>query len=50
VRTRLLDDGFDVSTVRDGNKRGTLVATVRAGTEGVPTLLIEALPDDDGRG
>jgi catechol 2,3-dioxygenase-like lactoylglutathione lyase family enzyme len=50
VRARLLENGFDVSALRDGNKRGTLVATVRAGTEGVPTLLIEALPADDGRG
>jgi len=46
VRTRLLDAAFDVSPIRDGNKRGTLVATVRNGTEGVPTLLIQALPAD----
>jgi catechol 2,3-dioxygenase-like lactoylglutathione lyase family enzyme len=50
VRTRLLAAGFDVSAARDGNKRGTLVATVRSGTAGVPTLLIQALPADDGRG
>ncbi|HZR81301.1 MAG TPA: VOC family protein [Candidatus Binatia bacterium] len=40
-RARLLAAGLDVSGVRDGNKRGTRVATVRSRTEGVPTLLIE---------
>lgn len=49
VRARLLGQGLDVSPVRDGNKRGTAVATVRSGTEGVPTLLIEAIPGDGGR-
>lgn len=42
VRERLLAAGLDVSEVRTGNKQGTLVATVRDQTEGVPTLLIEA--------
>jgi len=49
VRARLLAAGFDVSPVRDGNKRGTLVATVRNDTEGVPTLLIEAVAADGPR-
>lgn len=40
-RARLVQGGLDVSPVRDGHKRGTRVATVRSGTEGVPTLLIE---------
>jgi len=40
-RTRLQGAGIDVSEIRSGNKRGTVVATVRSGTEGVPTLLIE---------
>jgi len=39
-RERLLASGFDVSTVRAGNKPGTVVATVRSGTAGVPTLLL----------
>jgi catechol 2,3-dioxygenase-like lactoylglutathione lyase family enzyme len=42
-RARLLAAGLDVSEVRTGNKPGTRVATVRSGTEGVPTLLIEAV-------
>jgi catechol 2,3-dioxygenase-like lactoylglutathione lyase family enzyme len=41
-RARLLTAGLDVSEIRPGNKRGTRVATVRSGTAGVPTLLIEA--------
>lgn len=48
-RARLVEAGLDVSPLRDGNKRGTRVATVRSGTEGVPTLLIEALPGDAER-
>jgi catechol 2,3-dioxygenase-like lactoylglutathione lyase family enzyme len=45
VRDRLLAGGLDVSEMRTGNKQGTRVATVRSGTEGVPTLLIEAVTD-----
>lgn len=48
VRARLLAAGLDVSELRTGNKQGTRVATVRSGTEGVPTLLIEALPPGTG--
>lgn len=40
-RERLLAAGFDVTPIRPGNKTGTLVATVRSGTAGVPTLLLE---------
>ncbi|HTO70057.1 MAG TPA: VOC family protein [Myxococcota bacterium] len=40
ARTRLADAGFQVSEVRPGNKPGTRVCTVEAGTCGVPTLLI----------
>lgn len=43
VRERLLAGGLDVSELRTGNKQGTRVATVRSGTEAVPTLLIEAV-------
>jgi catechol 2,3-dioxygenase-like lactoylglutathione lyase family enzyme len=42
-RERLAAAGLDVSPVRDGNKPGSRVATVRSGTTGVPTLLIEHL-------
>ena len=48
-RARLVEAGLDVSPLRDGNKRGTRVATVRSGTEGVPTLLIEHLDRKDIR-
>jgi catechol 2,3-dioxygenase-like lactoylglutathione lyase family enzyme len=41
ARARLLEADFDVSDVRDGRKPGTRVLTVRSGTCGVPTLLIE---------
>jgi len=40
-RARLLHAGLDVSEVRPGQKRGSIVASVRSGTAGVPTLLIE---------
>ncbi len=39
---RLLRAGIDVSDIRPGHKPGTQVATVRSGTERVPTLLIGA--------
>ena len=41
IRSRLSADGFDVSEIRDGNKAGTRVCTVRDPVHGVPTLLIE---------
>jgi catechol 2,3-dioxygenase-like lactoylglutathione lyase family enzyme len=40
-RERLLAAGFDVSPVRTGMRPGTSVATVRSGTAGVPTLLLQ---------
>jgi catechol 2,3-dioxygenase-like lactoylglutathione lyase family enzyme len=40
-RERLLAAGFDVSPARTGHKAGTSVATVRSGTGGVPTLLLQ---------
>jgi catechol 2,3-dioxygenase-like lactoylglutathione lyase family enzyme len=49
VRERLLAAGLNVSEVRNGNKPGTLVATVRDQTEGVPTLLIQAAPPAPSR-
>ncbi len=40
-RDRLLAGGTDVSEVRRGMRPGTTVATVRSGTAGVPTLLLQ---------
>lgn len=37
---RLASAGFTVDAVRDGNKRGTRVFTIRDGTSGVPTLVL----------
>jgi catechol 2,3-dioxygenase-like lactoylglutathione lyase family enzyme len=41
TRARLLSGGVDVSDVRTGRKPGTRVLTVRNGTCGIPTLLVE---------
>ena len=41
ARERMKGVGFDVSEVRDGRKAGTRVFSVRDGTCGVPTLVIE---------
>jgi catechol 2,3-dioxygenase-like lactoylglutathione lyase family enzyme len=41
TRARLASSGVDVSEVRAGRKPGTRVATVRTGTCGIPTLLVE---------
>ncbi|MDB5657209.1 MAG: glyoxalase [Tardiphaga sp.] len=41
TRTRLLGAGIDVSAVRAGRKPGTRVMSLRSGTCGVPTLLVE---------
>jgi catechol 2,3-dioxygenase-like lactoylglutathione lyase family enzyme len=41
TRERLLGAGIDVSEVRAGRKPGTRVLSVRNGTCGVPTLLVE---------
>jgi len=40
-RERLLGAGLDVSAIRPGMRPGTSVATVRSGTAGVPTLLLQ---------
>lgn len=40
-RSRLLAAGVDVSEIRAGMRPGTSVCTVRSGTVGVPTLLLE---------
>jgi catechol 2,3-dioxygenase-like lactoylglutathione lyase family enzyme len=44
ARARLAEAGFDVSEVRTGRKPGTRVVSVKDGTCGVPTLLIEPAP------
>ena len=41
TRARLVSAGLDVSEVRTGRKPGTRVLTVRNGTCGIPTLLVE---------
>jgi catechol 2,3-dioxygenase-like lactoylglutathione lyase family enzyme len=41
TRARLTSAGVDASEVRDGRKPGTRVLTVRSGTCGIPTLLVE---------
>jgi catechol 2,3-dioxygenase-like lactoylglutathione lyase family enzyme len=41
TRERLVSSGVDVSDVRTGRKPGTRVLTVRNGTCGIPTLLVE---------
>ena len=41
IHSRLSADRFDISEIRDGNKPGTRVCTVRDPVHGVPTLLIE---------
>jgi catechol 2,3-dioxygenase-like lactoylglutathione lyase family enzyme len=44
ARARLAEAGLDVSPVRAGRKPGTRVVSVKDGTCGVPTLLIEPAP------
>ena len=41
ARTRLHEQGLDVSPVRKGRKPGTRVFTLRDGSCGVPTLIVE---------
>ena len=41
THARLAEAGVDVSEVRTGRKPGTRVMTVRTGTSGVPTLLVQ---------
>jgi catechol 2,3-dioxygenase-like lactoylglutathione lyase family enzyme len=46
TRARLAYAGLDVSDVRAGRKPGTRVLTVRSGTCGIPTLLVERTARD----
>jgi catechol 2,3-dioxygenase-like lactoylglutathione lyase family enzyme len=53
TRARLVAAGVDVSEVRSGRKPGTRVLTVRNGTCGIPTLLVERTtlhPPREGEG
>jgi catechol 2,3-dioxygenase-like lactoylglutathione lyase family enzyme len=43
TRARLASSGIDVSDVRTGRKPGTRVLSVRTGTCGIPTLLVEQM-------
>jgi catechol 2,3-dioxygenase-like lactoylglutathione lyase family enzyme len=45
ARARLAEAGLDVSEVRPGRKPGTRVLSVKDGTCGVPTLLIEPVKE-----
>jgi catechol 2,3-dioxygenase-like lactoylglutathione lyase family enzyme len=47
ARARLLAEGRDASEVRPGRKPGTRVLSLRDGTCGVPTLLLEPSPARD---
>jgi catechol 2,3-dioxygenase-like lactoylglutathione lyase family enzyme len=47
TRARLVEAGVDVSEARPGRKPGTKVMTVRNGTCGVPTLLVQRTPRSD---
>ena len=38
---RLLDNGVEVTPIKEGLKENTLVATIKSHTHNVPTLLIE---------
>ncbi|MGH0035616.1 MAG: VOC family protein [Myxococcota bacterium] len=42
ARARLLDAGLDVSEVRKGRRPGSRVFSVRSGSLGIPTLMLEA--------
>lgn len=44
TRLRLLAAGLDISEARTGRKPGTRIATVRNGSCGVPTVLLERTP------
>jgi catechol 2,3-dioxygenase-like lactoylglutathione lyase family enzyme len=44
TRARLVAQGIDASDVRTGRQPGTRVLTVRSGTRGIPTLLVERTP------
>lgn len=44
TRARLIAAGLDVTEVRNGRKPGTRIMTVRTGTCGIQTVLLERSP------
>lgn len=48
TRARLVAAGVDVSDIRNGRKPGTRVMTVRSGTCGIQTILLERSPKPAG--
>ena len=38
---RLIDNGVDITPIKKGLKKNTLVSTIKSHTHNVPTLLIE---------
>ncbi|HEY0330126.1 MAG TPA: VOC family protein [Rhodopseudomonas sp.] len=44
TRTRLIESGLEVSEIRPGRKSGTRVLTLRSGSCGIPTLLVQPSP------
>ncbi|MBR0775124.1 VOC family protein [Bradyrhizobium diazoefficiens] len=44
ARARLVADGLDVSEIRNGRKPGTRIMTVRNGTCGIQTVLLQRAP------
>ena len=48
TRNRLIVAGVDVSDIRNGRKPGTRVMTVRSGTCGIQTILLERSPKPAG--
>jgi catechol 2,3-dioxygenase-like lactoylglutathione lyase family enzyme len=44
ARARLASAGIEVSDVRTGRQPGTRVLTVRSGTCGIPTLMVQRMP------
>ena len=49
AHNRITDSGHATSEVRQGMRRGTRVFTVRDGTLGVPTLIVENIQDESDR-
>jgi catechol 2,3-dioxygenase-like lactoylglutathione lyase family enzyme len=48
TRARLIANGVEVSDIRNGRKPGTRVMTVRSGTCGIQTILLERSPKPAG--
>jgi len=44
THSRLCNEGFEITPVKEGRKPNTLVATVKSHVYNIPTLLIQHLP------